>query len=374
MRIAIFIVNHNGLSALDNVFFECLDSFVDMVREYENIDLWFVDSRSSDSSVEEVKKRYGNMLNYITLSYNLGYSGACDIAYIYTKKIGLDYEYYICSNNDIQIFKTKIDKVFYWLKVLEKKYPKGFIAAPLLLNAYDGYIDFGGYFVDETGGTWSLRLVLYNADKVEKVLSKPIQVNYCDGAFLIVHRNVIKNIDLFDPRFFLYYEDVELSLRAWSHGYPSVLVPVILGRHYRSIITRKINLLSSYLNLRNRVYSIISYMNSISLLKFILWYLLYPLRVYETRNNRYLRKIAQLVIPGTMLHSSNGLTLSFFKYMTRAFLEGVTMALRNRKNYQKIVRRNILACIDFTDIFSFKKIILKLQKSVKQYLLNNIVI
>ncbi len=367
-RLAIFIVNYNGLSVLDDLLFKCLDSFAAITEKFSFTDLWFVDNGSSDASVEKVKKRYGDKFKYIILSQNLGYGAACNIAYVYTKKLGLHYKYYICSNNDVQIFYTKLDDLLHKLAILEKEYPKGFIAAPVLLNGYDGFVDFGGFFIDEAGGTWPLRLVLFNKNKVKYMLKKPVPVSYCDGAFLIVHRNVTENLGWFNPYFFLYYEDVELSLRAWNKGYPTLLIPLVLGKHYRSASTKRISKLATYFSIRNRIYSILCYRGYLSLFKLISWFLFYFLRIYEIRSSSELQNPIRKVMPGIIIYKlSYTSLLVLLRYVTRALLEGLVMFLKKRKSCQSSVNKNMLFLkVGFTDMFSQKKIIIKLQKQMKQ--------
>jgi len=369
--VVIFIVNYNGVTLLKDLFYKCLDSFIRELESSSSVDLWFVDNGSTDSSLEKVKARYRNKLRYLRLSRNLGYGAACNIAYKYTKRLGLQYKYYVCSNNDIEVYPGKLKELLRWLNTTEKKYPKGFIMTPLLINGYDGFIDFGGFFVDEAGGTWSLRLVLLNRDRVDTILKKPILVSYSDGAFLIVHQRVIEDVGWFDPQLFLYYDDVELSLRAWSCGYPSLLVPVVLGIHYRSLTTKKMNVIPIYLGVRNKVYSIARYIGTISILKLMSWYLSYIIRIPETRNTQ-LGDTIRRIIPGHIAYEPGNVSLvNLSKFILRAFIDGFIMAMnKQRKYHRKLIDISPLFRVGLTDMFSQKNIIAKIQSQIKQYLIH----
>jgi len=373
-KMAIFIVNYNGLSMLKNIFFECLEQFVNVSKKYGVIDLWFIDNGSSDGSLNEVKKRYGEAFNYITLSRNLGYGAACNIAYRYTKKHGLSYKYYVCSNNDIELDSEAFGKLLALLTDLEKKYSQGFIATPILVNGYDSFVDFGGYFLDDAGNVWPLRLLLLNVESAKKILRNPIEVSYADGAFLIVHRNVIEDVGLFDEHFIVYYEDVELSLRAWSKGYPSVLIPIVLGKHYRSTTTRKTLMRSFYLNLRNRVSTTIQYLGSVSFLKMMMWYLFYIVRIFELRNNKQLYNIMAKMVPGHIaLKSDTKTLLESLKFVTRAFIDGISLYSTKRIAYSsKKAYDRILLSIGFSEIISQKRAINTLQKELKTYIIERL--
>jgi len=370
-KIAIFIINYNGLTLLGEIFFNCLEQFVNISKKYSSIDLWLVDNGSSDASVVEVKKLYGDSFKYITSSRNLGYGASCNIAYRYTKMLGLEYKYYICSNNDIIVDPDAFGKILATLVDLEKKYPSGFIATPLLQNGYDNFVDFGGYFLDSAGNAWPLRLLFLNIEKVEKILKGPIKVSYADGAFLIIHKNVIKDIGLFSNHFILYYEDVELSLRGWNKKYPSIFIPIILGKHYRSSTSKQLKMEVNYLSIRNKVYSVIHYLGLLSFLKYVLWQIFYPIRLIEIMSNKQLFDTITKISPHlTTLKFDKKSLVDISKYIVRAFFDGIKMA-KDREKRMKIQNLPYLN-LGFTDIVSQKRTIIKLRKQLKKYILSHL--
>jgi GT2 family glycosyltransferase len=56
---------------------------------------------------------------------------------------------------------------------------------------------------------------------------------YVSGAALLIERAAFQRLGGFDPRFFMFYEDVDLCLRANEAGYPTVIVPSWSVRHAR---------------------------------------------------------------------------------------------------------------------------------------------
>jgi GT2 family glycosyltransferase len=69
---------------------------------------------------------------------------------------------------------------------------------------------------------------------------QPAQVDWVPGAFSIVRAEVLEKVGLFDPRFFLYCEEVDLCLRIKRAGYeiwywPDILVIHIGGESSRQI-------------------------------------------------------------------------------------------------------------------------------------------
>ncbi len=53
----------------------------------------------------------------------------------------------------------------------------------------------------------------------------PKEVGYLAAAGIIIKRSVIEKLGLFDPKFFLYFEDMELGWRYKKYGYKSIILP-----------------------------------------------------------------------------------------------------------------------------------------------------
>jgi GT2 family glycosyltransferase len=54
---------------------------------------------------------------------------------------------------------------------------------------------------------------------------KPAECDWVPGAFLLIRREVIEQVGLFDPRYFLYYEEVDFCRAARSRGWKVCYVP-----------------------------------------------------------------------------------------------------------------------------------------------------
>src|SRR5690606_8514198 len=55
----------------------------------------------------------------------------------------------------------------------------------------------------------------------------PQSVNYLTAAAIMIKRNVIETLGLFDEQYFMYFEDMELGYRYKLNGFDSVLLPEI---------------------------------------------------------------------------------------------------------------------------------------------------
>ncbi len=59
------------------------------------------------------------------------------------------------------------------------------------------------------------------------------------GASTLIKREVIDQVGLFDEAYFMYYEDVDLSLKAWRMGWDIVYAPKSIGYHKHKATTNK---------------------------------------------------------------------------------------------------------------------------------------
>lgn len=61
---------------------------------------------------------------------------------------------------------------------------------------------------------------------------KPRQVDWVLGACMLVRRRAIEEVGSMDPRFFLYFEDMDWCRRFWSRGWEVWYVPAARFTHY----------------------------------------------------------------------------------------------------------------------------------------------
>lgn len=61
--------------------------------------------------------------------------------------------------------------------------------------------------------------------------SKPVELLAACGASMLIKREVISQIGFLDGHYFMYYEDVDLSMRAWRAGWKIMYAPKSIGFH-----------------------------------------------------------------------------------------------------------------------------------------------
>jgi N-acetylglucosaminyl-diphospho-decaprenol L-rhamnosyltransferase len=60
---------------------------------------------------------------------------------------------------------------------------------------------------------------------------RPIAVDWVSGGALFIRRSLYRDLEGFDERYFLYFEDMDLCVRSRLAGFRTVLVPSVVFRH-----------------------------------------------------------------------------------------------------------------------------------------------
>jgi N-acetylglucosaminyl-diphospho-decaprenol L-rhamnosyltransferase len=79
------------------------------------------------------------------------------------------------------------------------------------------------------------------------------EVDQIIGAFFLIRRSVFEQLDGFDDRFFVYFEEVDLSLRARQHGYRSVYLAEAAIYHQGGVSSEQIAATRLFYSLRSRL-------------------------------------------------------------------------------------------------------------------------
>ncbi|MBM6615366.1 glycosyltransferase family 2 protein [Desemzia sp. RIT804] len=222
---SIIVVNWNGEKYLKGFF----NSLVE--QNYKNFEVYFVDNGSSDYSLDIVKE-YSRYLEIIVikLSENLGFAEANNIGIDVALKRNADY--IITLNNDMELANDCLHKVH--LAVLNSK-PND-VYQILIVNYYDRkLIDAAGIkfdkflFASQIGHGKKINSFDFKRTKLQGV---------CAGAAVYSKNSLlrIKESDgyYFDPSFFAYYEDVDLSLRLKKMSNNFLLLNDAIVYHHHS--------------------------------------------------------------------------------------------------------------------------------------------
>jgi GT2 family glycosyltransferase len=131
-------------------------------------------------------------------------------------------------------------------------------AQPKIMNMADGRINAFGGIVDYYGRTWHLGEGEIDYGQYDAVTD----IFYAQGAAVVVRRELAQKIGLFDPIYFMYYEETDLSWRAWLAGYRVTLIPKAVVHHYggaafKSMDSTKVGQFKLYLHRKNHIITLL---------------------------------------------------------------------------------------------------------------------
>lgn len=204
--VSIVILNYNGLRDLK----ECFDSLYNL--NYKNFELIFVDNKSQDNSVDFIRKNYP-VVKIIELKKNYGFAKGNNFGA--GKANG---KYIILLNNDTLVDKNWLIEL---VKVAEQKSNIGIVGSKNYYYDDRSEIFYAIGTCDRFGNTQNI-----GRNKRDNLLfNTQIKCFFVCGAALMIKRELYEKINLFDPTYFIYYEDVDLCWRTILSGYDVVYVP-----------------------------------------------------------------------------------------------------------------------------------------------------
>lgn len=213
---AVVIVNWNGIKFLENCF---RSVFAQTYADYKVV---FVDNGSTDGSIAFVKENYPRA-EIIALDKNYGFSVANNMAM--RKALEAGAEYIALLNNDTKAATNWLAEM---ASVMGSDPGIGICASkmlrmdePRVLDS-TGHIFIDGIIYDRGGG---------EPDKGQYD-DKFDVAGACAGACLYRGR-MLETIGFFDEGFGSYYEDAELSWRAYNSGWKAKYVPAAVVYHKR---------------------------------------------------------------------------------------------------------------------------------------------
>lgn len=225
--VSIIIVNWNGLSLLKI----CLRSIFKI--SYKPFEIIVVDNASFDESSAWVKKTYPTV-HVIDNAENVGFAKGNDIGFADARG-----EYIVFLNNDTKVVPDFLDKL---VSQIEDDPHIGGAQSKILLMDDQSRLDSIGAYLTPTGFLYHFGF----GKKDLKEFDNMVDLYTAKGACMIFKRKVLEEIavdgNIFDPRYFAYFEETDLCHRVWLAGYR-----IVYG--YPSVIYHKMGATSSSMNM-----------------------------------------------------------------------------------------------------------------------------
>lgn len=206
----IFVITLSWNRCVDTT--ACLASINQL--DYPNLRLLLVDNGSTDGTPHTVAQNFSNV-EMIINNKNLGFAGGCNIGLQYALSQNADY--ILLLNND-----TELDSMALRHMLDQTRPDVGMIAPKIYYHADPTRIwSIGGkchpLTIEKTNDARG-QLDTGQWDAVR-------ERDYLVGCAVLFSRRFLIEVGLFDERFFMYYEDSDLSLRARRAGFKLYLAP-----------------------------------------------------------------------------------------------------------------------------------------------------
>jgi GT2 family glycosyltransferase len=239
-EIAIIIINYN----LKQDTADCISSLLKAQADLAQITV--VDNGSSDGSISFLRQQFGQELRIEASESNQGFAYAVNLginAALLTRA-----SWFLIMNNDTLVDTSFLNE----LSIATKNHPDYGLFGPLILYySQPNRIWFLGD--RRIPGTLATVHMYYGKDERQLPPEEVIPVDFLNGCTMMVNRNVVKAIGLFNETSLIYAEEVDFCWRATQAGFRMATVPKARMWHKVSAIMNKQKPKTRYLKIRNQV-------------------------------------------------------------------------------------------------------------------------
>lgn len=246
---SVIIVNWNAKANLE----ECLISLLKVT--YSPFEIIVVDNASTDGSVSLVKKKFPSV-KIVKASKNLGFAEGNNLGY--KKSVG---DYILFLNNDCIVTKSFLGKLVLYLE----KNPTVGIVQPTILfyrpkTSLHNKINSIGSFFLKSGFLYHQD---YGKSFVRQKYLKPFEIFSAYGACFLTKREIIEKVGLFDPDYFVYFEETDLCHRVWLAGYTVMTYPYAYVFHKGAQTSKTLSAaFVQFHSFKNKLYSYLKNLDS----------------------------------------------------------------------------------------------------------------
>ncbi|HJX59028.1 hypothetical protein A2V61_04350 [Candidatus Woesebacteria bacterium RBG_19FT_COMBO_47_8] len=253
-KVTIVVLNWNRKDDM----IECLKSLSRIATVGYELSIIVVDNASSDGSIEALNKITNIPFMVVKNSENLGFAEGNNVGIKEALATGANYV--LILNNDtlvdrslvVELIKSArankdagifVPKIYFapGFEFHKDRYPK-YVLGKVIWSA-GGNIDWGNLYATNNG-----------VDDVDRgQYDEEKETDFATGACMFVKKRVFEKVGLFNPKYFAYLEDVELSERAKRAGIKIVYTPRTQIWHKVSQSSKVGGDLNDYFITRNRL-------------------------------------------------------------------------------------------------------------------------
>lgn len=222
LRVAVVVANWNGGD--ENL--PCVASL--LAQGLAPADIVFVDNGSTDGSREAVESQFPG-LTMLRNPTNLGFGEASNQGARVALERGAEAVFFV--NNDVELPGGALEKL---VQALVADKTIGVVGPRVLYKREPERVWCAGGML-----TWreNLSTLLGHREADSAVYRERRSVDYIPGCALLIRREALEKIGLFDAQFFAYMEDVDLCIRARDAGFGVELIGDVAAYHSTSKAT-----------------------------------------------------------------------------------------------------------------------------------------
>lgn len=218
--VSVVVLNWNRRKFIDPF----LKSFLKQTYPKDRLELVFIDNGSTDDSVAYLQKHYGSdkRINLVLVQNdkNYGYAGGNNRG---LKRASGDY--ILICNNDLELDKNAVSE----LVTTAQKRKADVTTVKLMFLNKPGVINNAGSRLEPTSD-WPIYEIGINENDTGQY-DKEYEISAFCGACILIRRDFLQTVGLFDARFFLYFEDGDLAWRGQKAGKKYFFCPQAVAYH-----------------------------------------------------------------------------------------------------------------------------------------------
>ncbi len=227
--ISVIIVNYRGWSHLNR----CLEAFNSFQFKLFSFEVIVVDNCSNDGFLADFENRFSNV-KFLLNSGNFGFSHGCNLGARYAEGT-----YLLFLNPDIVATEDSISKLYELIRsstdvsILSCKQVNSNGKIEQQIRFFPSYFTLNGLFRSFYRMTRKKVSDEFKPDKRAFIYS-----DWVSGSVLLISRNHFNEIEGWDERYWLYYEDVDLCYRSSLSGGKIAVCDSVSVLHHHGGTTR----------------------------------------------------------------------------------------------------------------------------------------
>ena len=228
MQLSIIIVNYNSRLLLE----QCLFSLKEATKEFESETI-VVDNNSTDGSREQLPLKFPGT-KFIINDENLGFAKACNQGF--TVASG---KYILFLNPDTILSETNLTDCLSFFET----HPDAGAVGVRMIDMQKKFLKESKRGMPTPSAAFYKLFGLAAIFPRSKVFSKYYEghlpeketnpVDVLSGAFIMIRKELFEKLNGFDERFFMYGEDIDLSIRIIESGYKNYYLGTVNVMHLK---------------------------------------------------------------------------------------------------------------------------------------------